>query len=357
MDKINFAIIGFGGIARTHAMGAYAANLQLNLPYMLELKTIMSRKPVTSKVPPDVKNVLSIQEVLKDDDIHFIDICTPNDSHKEIVLEAVKHKKAIYCEKPIASNYEDALEMTEAIEQSGIKNSAALMYRYMPAMRLLKEEVESGSIGDIIDFKIHLYHKSYLDMNKKAGWRITPESGGGALMDLGVHLIDAVHFTLGDIESVNCSTRIYFSHKTSVDEIAECRFALKNKVQGSLEVSRIFADSEEPTTFVVYGTKGSIKLESDKPYSIAVYSYEKNETVIKNKSDRANLLEFYPAERASLGFHHDCHMASLVHTANMVYCRKTDEIVPTFKDALKAQKVIEDAYFSAREARTIHTGL
>lgn len=353
MKNINFAIVGFGGIGRTHAIGAYAANMQFSLPYLLNLKSVVSRKPLSNKVPSKVPNLVDIEEVLKDDDIHFIDICTPNDSHKEIVLKALKYNKAIYCEKPLAVNYRDALEMTRVVEASGVKNAVALMYRYMPALRLLKEELEAGTIGDIIDFKIKLYHKSYLDPSKKGSWRTGEASGGGALLDLGVHLIDAVHFTLGDITTVNCITRIFFKDRTKVDEIAECKFKLTNNIEGSLEVSRIFADSEEPTTFVIYGTKGSIKLKSSKPYSIEIYDYNKNHSIVKNRSSSSNLLEYYPAERSSLGFHQDCHMASLIYFANTIYHDKNDEIIPSFKDGLKAQRVIEAAYLSARENITI----
>ena len=353
MNNINFAIIGFGGIARTHAIGAYAANLQLSLPYIINLKSIVSRKPLTNKIPPYGENILEINEALSDKEIDFIDICTPNDSHKEIVLKALKYGKAIYCEKPLSSNYKDAVEMTQAVEESGVKNAVALMYRYMPAFTLLKEEIQKGSIGEIIDFKIKLYHKSYLDGNKKGGWRTEATSGGGALMDLGVHLIDAVHFTLGDIDNVSCTTRVYFKDRTSVDEIAECKFQLSNNIRGSLEVSRIFADNEQHAAYVIYGTKGSIILESNKPYGIEIYSYENNMTITKTKSDKSNLLEYYPSERGSLGFHQDCHMSSIVNVANMIAHNKAPELIPTFRDGLKAQRVLEAAYISARENRII----
>jgi predicted dehydrogenase len=353
LKDINFAIVGFGGIGRTHAIGAYAANLQFSLPYLLNLKTVVSRKPVNSKLPPNVHNSLDIEEVLKDEDIHFIDICTPNDSHSSIVSKALQYGKTIYCEKPLSSSYRDALEMTKAVDHSGVKNAVALMYRYMPALRLLKEEIEAGAIGDIIDFKIKLYHKSYLDPAKKGSWRMGESSGGGALLDLGVHLIDAVHFTLGDISTVSCINRIYFNNRTEVDEISHCKFTLPQNIEGSLEVSRIFADNEEPTTYTIYGTKGSIKLKSSKPYSIEIYNYENNMTVIKSKSSKTNLLEYYPGERSSPGFHHDCHLSSLIHVANMVFNDKEDSIVPTFKDALKAQRVVEAAYISDKENRTV----
>ncbi len=138
MKKINFAIIGYGGIAKTHALGVYDANLRFSLPYALNLKYIVTRKPIDFPIS-GVKNVTDIEEVLKDEEIDFIDICTPNDSHFEIVKSAVQHGKAIYCEKPLATNYNDAMEMAKLVKENNIMNSVALVYRFMPALIIIKK--------------------------------------------------------------------------------------------------------------------------------------------------------------------------------------------------------------------------
>jgi predicted dehydrogenase len=346
MSKINYSIIGFGSIAKTHAIGTYIANLTLSLPYSLNLKTVVTRKSLENLVPGS-ENITSVEDTLKDPDIHFVDICTPNENHKNMVLEAIKHNKAIYCEKPLASNYRNALEITNAVEASGLRNAAALMYRFLPAVRLIKEAIEENSIGDIIDFKINLFHKSYLNINRKGSWRTQSGSGGGALLDLGVHLIDVIHFTLGDIESVKAKTKIFFENRTDVDEIGHCDFKLENGAEGSLEVSRIFADLEEATTFIIYGSKGSIKMNSHKPYTIDIYSYDRNSIEVRSAHDRKHILQNYPGERGSFGFHQDCHMVSLVNFANEIYLDQSTPITPTFRDALKAQRVVEAAYTSS----------
>jgi predicted dehydrogenase len=350
--KINYSIIGFGGIAKTHAIGTYIANLTLGLPYNLNLKSIVTRNPLQFKVPGS-NNIMDMKSALEDAEIQFVDICTPNDAHKSNILKALDHNKAIYCEKPLAANYTDAFEMTNAVNSSGVKNSTALIYRFLPAVRLVKEAVEENSIGDIIDFKINLFHKSYLNPNKKGSWRTSPSSGGGALLDLGVHLIDMIYFTLGNIESVSAKNRIFFKDRTEVDEISHCSFSLQNGTKGSLEVSRIFADLEEPTTFTIYGSKGSIKMNSHRPYTIDIYNYEKNSVEVRSAQNKKYILQNYPEERASFGFHQDCHIASIVNFANEIYLNQANPITPTFEDALKAQKVIEAAYRSSKTGGTI----
>lgn len=352
MGDINYAIIGFGGIAKTHAIGSYAANIMFRLPFNLNLTAVVTRKPIEYIIPGS-KNTISIDEVLQDPDIHFIDVCTPNDSHRDIILSAIKGKKAIYCEKPLAENYKSALEISKAISENEVKNAVALMYRFMPAIRLIKEAIEEKHIGDIIDFKIKLYHKGYLDENKKASWRTGAASGGGALLDLGVHLIDIIHFTLGDIEEVNCKNRIFFENRTKVDEISECKLKLSNNVTGTLEVSRIFADMEEETIFEIYGTRGSIKMTGSKPYTIELYSFSNNSITIKSQISSKYALDFYPSRRSSLGYHQDCHMASILNFSYELFSGKGNTITARILDALKAQRVIEAAYLSDREGKPV----
>lgn len=349
MKNINFAIIGFGAIAKTHAIGSYTANLNFNLPYNLNLTQTVTRKPLALNIGGCL-NSQNLQDILEDKNIDFVDICTPNDSHKEMLEMCVNYNKAVYCEKPLAENYENAFEMCDIVKKANVKNAAALMYRFMPAIRLIKNEIKEESIGEIIDFKINLYHKSYLDPNRKGSWRTQKSSGGGALLDLGVHLIDIIYFTLGEIEKVNCTTKIFFKERTNMDEIALCDLHLKNGINGKMEVSRIYADSVEPTTYILYGSKGSIRMSSDKPYVIEIYNYSKNSTEIKSAKGINNILDYYPPERASLGSHQDCHAASIVNFANEIFTGNLNiDLTPTFEDALRSQRVIEACYLSSNQ--------
>ena len=343
MKKINFAIVGYGGIAKTHALAVSDANIRFSLPYELNLTHIVTRVPIDIPIS-GVKNVTAIEEVLNNEDIDFIDICTPNDSHFQIVKSAAQYGKAIYCEKPLSSNYSDALEMAKIVKENNIINSVALVYRFMPALSLLKRELQKETIGKIIDFKVRTYHDSYLNEKKKGTWRTDKKSGGGALLDLGVHLIDMIQFTMGGIEEVDAKTRIYFVERAEVDEIANCDFTLSGGVHGSLEVSRVFTEREQTDDFVVYCTKGSIKINFNNPYEIEIYSYESNSTEKKNVAAGDSLLKYYADKRNSLGYFQNCHTASLINFANKIYNNSGQGIEANFEDALKCQRVIDKVY-------------
>lgn len=343
MNTVNFAIAGFGSIAKTHALASFDANLRFNLPFIINLEYVVTRRPQEIKLA-NTKVSTNIEEVLSDENVHFISICSPNDSHLELLEKAVKYKKAVYCEKPLSSNYEDAARMAKLVKDNNIKAAVALMYRFLPAVRLLKKELEKGTIGEIIDFKIKTYHKSYLSEKKAGSWRTLEGSGGGALLDLGVHLIDLIHFTMGDIKEVDANTRIFFKERNFVDEIAFCNFKLENGVIGSLEVSRIFAENDQRDSFEIFGTKGSLKINFKKPHELQLYETNTNSTKLIKPGDSSEELFYYPDERNVLGFFQSAHTASLINFAKAVYEGTSTGIAADFEDALKCQKVIQMAY-------------
>lgn len=345
MQNINFTIAGFGGIAKTHALASFDANLRLNLPFALNLTNVVTTKQKDLKLM-NVKNSNNIDEVLVNEDVDFLSICTPNHSHIDYVKKAIQYNKPIYCEKPLSSSIEDAEEMARLVKESNTKNAVALMYRFIPAVRMLKKEIENKRIGEIIDFKICTYHKSYLSEKKSGSWRTLKTSGGGALLDLGVHLVDLVNFALGDIERASAKTKIFFKERNFVDEIAKCEFKLVNGAEGSLEVSRIFAERDCRDFMEVFGTKGSIKVNFKNPHELEIFENENNLTRIIKASSGSEEMKHYPDERSYLGFFQSAHTASLVNFANSVYEGSDVGIAATFEDALKCQRVIDMIYKS-----------
>ena len=122
---------------------------------------------------------------LLEEDLDAVIVCSANADHKEHVTAAAEAGKAVLCEKPIATTVEDGQEMIEACEKAGVKFGIAFPCRYIPAVRRAKEAVESGQIGRIIGIK-GTNHGSM-----PGGWFTQKEkSGGGAVMDHTVHVVD-----------------------------------------------------------------------------------------------------------------------------------------------------------------------
>ncbi len=341
MEKVKFAIIGWGGIAKTHAMAAYDMDIKLSLPYSVELKYVLTRKPVEIRIP-GTQNVQDLSVILSDPEIKFVSICTPNAAHEEYFNACVNAGIPVYCEKPLSHSAEVSMRMAKSAEERGVLTGIPLIYRFLPVVRLMRNALAQGMIGDVIDFRGHLYHRSYMTPKKKGSWRTLPEHGGGASLDLCVHTIDLANFVLGEFADVKVEEkRIYFHDRSLVDEIARYSVTLPNGSKGLIEASRVFSENNQTDDFTVYGSKGSLHFNSKNPHDLEVYIYEDNSGHIIRASSLSkdeNLV--YPDERAFLGFFQSAHTACLAefircvvehttsaHLADAMQCAKMEQYI------------------------------
>jgi len=133
----------------------------------------------------------------------FIDICTPNESHPDLVEKAAELSLPIYCEKPLASFLQEAKKMVELVQNKKLYNGVAFNYRFLPCVHLLKRILTDGVLGKIIYYKASFLHDSYVLPRPKV-WRTTAAAGGGALADLGIHLFDLCNFIFGKPDFNTC---------------------------------------------------------------------------------------------------------------------------------------------------------
>jgi predicted dehydrogenase len=342
MKQINYAVIGYGGIGKVHALSSHVANIKFDLPFKLNLKYVFSRKAEEDKIP-GVKFTADYQEILDDETVDFVSVCTPNDFHFDFVKKAAEKGKHVYCEKPLSSNLGEAEAMKGLVGSNKVVGGVALNLRFLPCVQLLKRELSKKTIGDVIRFYVKTYHSSYLNPAKKEVWRTSKNSGGGAMLDLGIHLTDLVGYVFGDVTEVQGKTDIYFKDRTEVDEISKASI-LAGDIPGDLEVSRIFSEKEQSNCIEVYGTKGSIKVKFASDYEIEVFSYEDNLTKVIRSGGKGEKGLVYPAMRDSLGFFQNTHAASMVDFASKIYDATYVRTGADFYDACKAQEVVEKLY-------------
>lgn len=347
-EKVKFAIIGYGGIGKIHARAAYEAELLSESQNLLSLAAIVTRKENQFVNFPTIEKSSSLHEVLGNPKIKFVSLCTPNESHYEVGSQILQAGKGLYCEKPIGKLYEETLELTQLACNLDLPNGVPLVFRYLPAVQEIKKMLNEKVIGDIIHFRTQLYHKSYLSEAKKGTWRTLESSGGGALLDLGVHLADLVHFIFGPVHSLQAHTGIFFKERSFVDETANISLRQVNGVSGEIAVSRIYAESEDAMELVVYGTKGHLKISSSAPFLVNYYDSIKNEVSLRKVVGQKNC-SYYPKEKEASNSILSGHLAALCDFAAFVGGQKSWEMRPTFLDGLAAEKLIHVAYESAKK--------
>ncbi|WP_188454941.1 Gfo/Idh/MocA family protein [Virgibacillus oceani] len=187
-------------------------------------------------------------------------ICSENIRHKEMVLNAAKAKKHILCEKPIATTVEDAEEMIRVCKENGVILQIAFPVRFSSPIQQLKDMINRGELGEIIAFRTTNRGQN------PGGWFIDDQqSGGGAVLDHTVHMVDIMRWYLGkEIIEVNAIVDSYF-HNIDIDDAGILTLEFENGVIATHD-SSWSKFTEYPTwgdvTIEVIGTKQTVKADA-----------------------------------------------------------------------------------------------
>lgn len=138
----------------------------------------------------------SLDELLADPEIDVVYVGTTNELHAEQTIAAARSGKHVLCEKPLATNLEDAERMVAECASAGVILATDHHQRGTPAVTVMREQIEAGAIGDVIAARV--FHATLLPPEFRT-WRLDrPEAGAGAILDLTVHDADTTRFLLGD---------------------------------------------------------------------------------------------------------------------------------------------------------------
>ncbi len=233
--KIRVGIIGCGGISKGSHMSAYEM-LGKRVEVAALCDIIVERAETARKTRfPSAAVYQDYKELLKDETIDYVDICTPNYLHSIIAVDALNAGKHVLCEKPDAVSVEEALRMKDAAEKNGRKLMVIRNNRYIGTSAEAKKAIENGDFGQIYAGRCGWVRRRGIP--GKGGWFTTKaQSGGGPLIDLGVHMIDLAIWLMGNPRPVSVSGNIF------------CKFA-DCEVMDSPEAK--FGDKAENGTFDV----------------------------------------------------------------------------------------------------------
>jgi predicted dehydrogenase len=214
--------------------------------------------------------------VLADERVALFDNVGPNNLHAEPTIAAVQSGKHVLCEKPLGRTPAESHEMWQQAARAGVKHMCAFNYRFVPAVRLARNMIEAGELGEIYHFRGRYLQEWIADPQFGHVWRLDRETAGsGALGDLGAHVIDLARFLVGEIASVAGLTRTFIPEraggKVDVDDAFEAAVEFDNGAVGTLEASRFCRGRKNALTFEINGSKGSIVFELERLNELAVH--------------------------------------------------------------------------------------
>ncbi len=200
MKKVRIGIVGAGNIATNAHMPAYAVCDRAEIAAVADLN--LERAEAFAKRFGIPHAYASVEEMLAHEDIDAVDICTWNCGHAPVTIAAANAGKHILCEKPFADSLEHALAAKEAVEMAGVQFLLGVPSRFNPSNALARELVDKGELGEIYYAKT-----SYLRRRgTPTGWFTDSRvSGGGPVLDIGVHRIDAAWYMMGNPKPVRVS--------------------------------------------------------------------------------------------------------------------------------------------------------
>lgn len=357
---IGFGLVGFGMIGRTH-LTAMLVNRALHEGSVNAYpRGLCTRRPELCGDLPFEKIYANPEELAADPLIQVADICTPNNLHASAAAAAIKAGKCVYVEKPLSNNLQEAAELDRLAQKAGVPNQCALTIRFRPHINRMKDLL--ADIGDVIHFRSCFFHGSYLDPERLMSWRQDLAlSGGGAVMDLGIHILDLIRYFLGDVRRLRAISRIVhkvryrktgqkFPCANETDEYLGAFLEMKSGATGVMETSRVSSSSFCNEIFEVFGTKGSLALDFEGPGNLRLHPANGRGTVLVGEQSgpfEKALAPLLPPARQSLGPFMDAHAAAIKNMANWSAGEKPFAGTPTFAEAVKAQALVHACLRSA----------
>ncbi|HZJ75452.1 MAG TPA: Gfo/Idh/MocA family oxidoreductase [Clostridia bacterium] len=353
MGKLKVAIIGTGGISNEHIKG-YLSDKNVELYAFCDINENQLRKMSEKYNMPWERCFLDKDEMLKAlPEIEAVSVCTWNSAHAECTIAALNAGKHVICEKPMAMNAQEATAMWEAAKKADKLLVIGFVRRYGNDAKVVKDFIDNDYFGDIYYAKA-----TYLRRNgNPGGWfGDKSRSGGGPLIDLGVHVIDLVKYLTGNPKPISVyastyqklfnrpeikSVKGYVSVSADSDDICDVEdlavamIRFDNGMTLSVETSFSLNIKEDKGDIELFGTKAGCKLDPD----VEIYTDVNNYMVDLNFT-RQTRLDFEGLFQNQIDHFIDC------------VINNKEPIAPA-KDGVEMMKILDAIYESARTGHEV----
>lgn len=362
-------MIGYGFMGRAHSNAYRRVSNFFELEHQPVLKAVCARNAENAQAFADTWGYESVETdwraLLARDDIDAVDICVPNNLHKEIAIAAAEAGKAILCEKPLAMNTAEGEEMCQAVEKAGVPNIVWYNYRRIPAVALAKQLIDEGRLGRIFHYRANFLQDWTISEDVPQGgagtWRLDVNAAGsGVTGDLLAHCIDTAIWLNGSISSVTAMTETFVKERThaetgekqavGIDDACAflCRFG--NGSLGLFESTRYARGHKALYTFEVNGEKASLKWDLHDLHRLEYFDHADDSIVrgwrnVHVTDGEHPYMDKWWVPGLQIGYEH-----SFVHQVAdfLAGLDKGETVGPTFRDALETQKICDAVLESGR---------
>ncbi|HOC71935.1 MAG TPA: Gfo/Idh/MocA family oxidoreductase [Candidatus Hydrogenedentes bacterium] len=370
MKKLNIGLIGYGFMGRAHSNAYLKVSRFFDLEYQPVLKAVCARSADKVKAFADNWGWESVEtdwrKLVERDDIDAIDIGSPNNTHRDIVLAAAKAGKMILCEKPLAMNAAEGLEMTEAVEKAGVPNMVWFNYRRVPAITLAKQFMDEGRLGRVFHYRAKYLQDWTISPDLPQGgaslWRLDADvAGSGVTGDLLAHSIDTAIWLIGGVDKVCAMTETFIKERAlqddpgtvksvTIDDACAFLARFKNGALATFESTRYARGRKNQNTFEVNGELGSLYFDLEDAHQLQYFDHRNDSqsrgwrTILVTDSDHPYMGHWW-VPGCVIGYEHTFINALADFLGGLA---SGVPVRPNFRDALETQYVCDAVLDSAK---------
>jgi len=374
---LNIGMIGYGFMGRAHSNAYNRVSNFFDLEYRPVLKAACARNAEAVKAFADKWGYESIEtdwrSLIQRKDIDVIDICVPNNLHKEIALACATAGKMILCEKPLSMNAAEGEEMCRAVERAGVPNMVWYNYRRVPAVTLAKKLIEEGRLGRVFHYRANFLQDWTISEDLPQGgtalWRLdAAAAGSGVTGDLLAHCIDTAIWLNGGVRNVTAMTETFIKErmhnltgkkeKVGIDDACAFLCHFDNGSLGLFESTRYARGHKALYTFEINGEKASIKWDLHDLHRLEYFDHCDEGKLrgwrsihVTDHGGEHPYMNHWWVPGLQIGYEH-----SFVHqVADFLEGLATGKPAgPTFRDALETQKICDAVLSSAQTGQWVN---
>ena len=292
------------------------------------------------------------REQIADGRVTVFDNAGPNAVHLEPTIAAARRGKHVICEKPLGRNAAEARQLCTEATRAGVVHMCGFNLRFLPAVRLARDLIETGELGDPTHFRARFLASSALRPDQRRTWRFdAAQAGSGAVADLGSHIVDLARYLVGEPAAISATTTTRVATRdgepVDVDDAFAATVDFAGGAIGTLEASRVAGRRSNVCVFEVDGTRGSLSFDIDRLNELELVTDRKRSVRIDVTSPADPFMAlWWPAPGHAIGWgdsfvHELRHFLACVASARSVRPQGAD-----FEDGYRCALVC-DAILSA----------
>ena len=336
--KIKIAVLGLGRISKNHlqSIEQHKDNLQL-------VAVCDARQEFVEQVSKQyqVQGYLHLDEMLEQSDADIVTVCTPSGLHPMQTIQIAQSGRHIITEKPMATRWQDGVDMVRACEKAGVRLFVVKQNRLNATLQMLKKAIDEGRFGRIYMANINVFWTRPQDYYDQDAWRGTWALDGGAFMNQASHYVDLAHWLIGPVQSVQAMMGT-LERKIEAEDTGVLNIRWRNGAMGSVSVTMLTYPKNLEGSITILGEKGTVRIGGVAVNEIQTWDFS------EPQEEDAEVAKANYQTNSVYGYGHALYYDNVIKTLRGEAEAETDG-----REGLKSLELLVAMYISSRDGKRV----